>query len=379
MIILPDILHKLPHFNEVIDKLPERFFLQEEFPLSKSKEEAAKTGALLDDLNFDPMLLTGSQLEDLIFCLIHRPSYAVESALSERVSNRILGLIWAYFQYNYDNDNILRVLSYVAKRYTRYQFEADKGQLIFIKGFLTNCLQTPVSLALSGEQNIKEIISKYGVIEKSPYWYDMLTYLFVQSPANILKENFDLLAQYFKAGSIPETPMIRYLDVLSSESFSQEVNLILVEKLGLPDKTDFWQSYPDFIIKKLTDWYKIYNLSVILKPDSKKYKLLSEYSHAIKDVIYDEENSILKILFGEFNIIDDLSSENICIFCSNPSQSLKIKSLKQLDIKYSAKDFIVQSLEKEYMYLYFNGLDKMYAKEMLDILLKISEDDRNMR
>jgi hypothetical protein len=367
------------YFPKVIDKLPESFYIQGEFPLFKKKRDIMKTGMLLDDGNYNYAKLTGPQLEDLIFCLVYRPSKAVINALLARVSSRVLGLLWAFFQYHYTNEYILETLAEIERYHTKYEFKENQGQIIFVSGFLKDTIKTPAELALSGYENLKGIIKKYDIIAGTPYWRDLLTYFFIKSTPALMSKNFDLLHMLFKDFPIPVSALINYLEILHVEEFSQDVSQTIIEKIGFPGETIFWDTYPVKMSMKITDWHKINRMRSVLSAGSKKYKFLSVYAPYIQDVYYNEATGIFMLLFGSFNIADDLSGENFFIYCRNHLSSLALTNLTTLSVSHSAKDFMVEGINDEYMSIFLSGLDLMYAKEMFDILLKISDDYRDMR
>ena len=357
------------YFSGVIDKLPDSFFIQGDFPVTRDRAEVLETGKLLNDPNFNAGALTGAQLEDLIFCLVYSPSKAIYAVLTERVTSRLLGLMWAFFQYNYNNENMIAALSDIEKKHAAGQFDSEKGRIIFEKGFLADPIGLPVLRVLSRKEKFADLITKYDILQDSPYFTDILTRFFIQAPAELIKENFEYLLMLFKKENIPVTALIRYLDVLNPDEFSPDVGLIITEKLGQPGISDFWTDYPSAMSQKMIDWGKIYKISMAYKPSSKKFKFLTKYSHRIKDTLLDEDAKIIKIIFGQFNVIDDMKDDNILIFCADPAKSLDVKDIRRIVVQFSAKDYIVRGTQAEYMSINLSGLDKMYADEMFDVLL----------
>ncbi|MDR1689843.1 MAG: hypothetical protein LBS21_14745 [Clostridiales bacterium] len=366
-------------FPKVIDKLPEAFYIQGEFPLFKNAHDVIKTGELLDEGNYNYALLTGPQLEDLIFCLVYRPSRAVVDALLARISTRILGLLWAFFQYHHSNEYILELLTEIQRYHTRYEFKENQGQIIFLAGFLNDTIKTPAEIALSGFESLDSLIKKYDIIAGTPYWRDLLTYFFIKSPPALMIKNFDLLYKLFRDFPIPVSVLLNYLNSLHVEEFSQDVSQTVIEKIGFPGETAFWDTYPVIMSLKITDWHKINRMRLVLNAGSKKYKFLSVYAPYMQDVFYNETTGIFMLLFGSFNIADDLTGDNFFIYCRNHITSLALTNLSALSVSHSAKDFMVEGINDEYMSVFLSGLDLMYAKEMFDILLKISDDYRDMR
>jgi len=357
------------YFSRAIDEMPDRFFIQGEFPITRNREEVFQTAALLDKPGFNSAGLSGSQLEDLIFCLAARPTQAITDILTERVTARLLGLMWAFFQYNYDNENISSVFSSIIKKRDKNDFEPKQGQIIFEKGFLTDCLGFPITQVKAGKAKLTEIITKYEILPDSPYFHDMLTRFFIQSPPQLIKDNFEFLVKLFETGPIPIMALIRYIDALMPDEYSPEATILITQKIGAPGQSDFWLDYPPVMSQKMLDWNKIHKITLAYKPDSRKYKFLTKYTPRINDAIYDEETNVLKILFGQFVIIDDMSDDNAFVFCADPAASLELKDTKRIAIRYTAKDFVVGGVKEDYLRISLAGLDKMYADEMFGVLL----------
>jgi len=357
------------YFSNVLEQLPESFFIQGEFPLSRDRDQVFATAALLNDPNFDRASLTGTQLEDLIFCLVYSPNKSIAEILAERVTSRLMGLLWAFFQYNYKNDNILETLRAIEKKHTKADFEQNQGQIIFEKGFLGDPITLPVVLVIKGRGKFADLISTYEILQDSPYFRDVLTKFFIQAPPTLIKENFEYLTKLFESGPIPVMALIRYIDVIMPEEFSPEATQLIVEKLGFPGKSDFWLDYPQGMAQKIIDWNKIYKISTSYSKGSRKFKFLSKYAHKIKDTALDEDTGILRIMFGQFCVLDDLKDDSVLIFCANPSAAMEVRELRRLIIQYSAKDYIVKGTQAEYMHINLSGLDKMYADELFDVLL----------
>ncbi|MDR3092207.1 MAG: hypothetical protein LBU36_08510 [Clostridiales bacterium] len=392
-------LYTPAYFPKVIDGLKERFLYKTEFPL-KRKGDAKKTISFFESGAFAEETLTGYQLEEAILSLKSETvPESLTRALVKRAGGRILGLLWAVFQYDYKNPNILKVFEGIAKTRGMDKVPNKDGRLIYSRNFCGEPVKAAFQ-AMQAQGALRKLLPDFGIIPGSPFWRDIVSELILAADKETLRKNFSLLEQFAAlAEDINPKVIIHYLDLFDQSGYSTEANKRLVERFGLPpsrkeegvfkkklekdgeakeireyDKA-FWAGYPAETSEKLILWNKLYMLTTYM--DERKSRLfIDEFADDIKDIRYDGENHIVKIIFGDFNVIDDGVSE-YSLYCRNPMLSLNVASFSEVDARKSARDFMVERGEDDYMQLFFTGVDKMYVKEMLNILLGKSNDYRN--
>jgi hypothetical protein len=226
-------------------------------------------------------------------------------------------------------------------------------------------------LVKSGKAKLADLIARYEILPESPYYRGMLTRFFIQSPPQLIKGKFEYLVALVGAGPIPIMALIRYIDALMPDEYSPEATMLIMQKMGAPGQSDFWLDYPPVMSQKMSDWNKIHRLTMAYKPGSRKYKFFTKYTTRIKDALFDDETKVLKIIFGQFSVMDDLADDNTFVFCANPAASLELKDTKRLHLQYSAKDYILNGTRVDFLRISLAGLDKMYADEMFDMLLEV--------
>lgn len=358
----------IPYFDNKLEIIPETFF-EHNGLASKTAGDVASVIEVLASVGVDYQKLTQENLDDLVLSLTYAPSPAVAAALVSRVGPRVMSLIWSLFQFDYMNENILGVLAAITKAENYTKFHPHEGQMAFIKGFVQNPLAVLSAVILSRKEPLSAIPQKYGIIADTPFFKDALKRVFACAPPDFIRENHFLIDVIFKDGDIPIVVLIRYLDVIPPEELSSEICVLITEKLGDPPDGEFWKNYPPNIGQKIINWNKIYKLTQAYSSDSKKYKFFGKYSHKLADTQFNPEARIVKLLFGQFTVIDDLSNENEFIFCSDPKASPQLKSLKKMGSLPTAKDYIVKGTQADYFKIELSGFNKEYANEMFDMLL----------
>ncbi|GHU56855.1 hypothetical protein AGMMS49975_21000 [Clostridia bacterium] len=369
------ILYKPAYLAEVLEEVTEKFYFKAEFPKKKRNPD--------DTLNyiqkFEGRPLTGYQLEDLILALGDKPSDAVVKALSARVTNRIMGLLWAYFQYDYKNVYVLLLLTDISRKYNANLFDISNGHLIFTEDFLTHPIESVLDMTKNAD--IREFIKEYGIIENSPYWRDLLTYLFMNSTPDTIRENFGLLYHFINVSEkLPDEVFVHYMESFDALEYSTEVNLLLIQKLGLPGsfkeggEKDFWEQHSPEIRRKILNWHKLHNMNLHL--EQKKFALYTNYLEDIQEVVFERRNKLLKIMFKLFAIVDNCDDSSVSVYFANPNEVKDVESIDPEVIHVSSKDFMVSKTDDLIMTLSVFGINRMYTKEMLDILLGKATDYR---
>ena len=362
----------IAYFDKKSEAVPPAFF--ERVGLKpKTKEEAASVSAVLAQIGLDYVKLTQENLDDLVLCLVSNPSPAAQAALVSRVNNRVMFLLWTLFQYDYTNENIIKVLSVITKAFNFKELQPHEGVLVFLKDFVQNPLNLIAEYILSRKEPLEAMSRKYGLMIDAPFFRDVLIRVFACAPPDLIRENVSFIEQLIKDASFPVTVLIRYLYAIPSEEFSESVCLYIIEKLGAPPDSEFWRAYPPDVSQKILGWHKIYKTRAAYPPETKKYKFFSKYMGKLSDVAADSGSGLVKLLFGQFTTVDDRSNENEFVLCFDPKASMRInhKEFKKLNVGVTAKDYILQGKKAEHIKVILSSFDKAYADELFDSLLNV--------
>jgi len=378
-------------FRVELGRLSNRFYLPEEFPKLRRKTAAKKeadraasqpAGSLTDYA----FALTGKALDDLIYSLVLKPETKVKYILEVRFTKRLAGLSWTLFQYNPSCITLPELMS--AAGLEPDDFPTNGGRLMLCDGFQSDPAEAAVCVMLAECTDAKTFVTRYGIIKESPFYKDVIELFFSRCNPQVLTANFEMFTDFISTHPAPgESAAVKhYLMSLEPSHYHVPLNLLLIERLGMPSVTpEKWDYFTKEAVNKMDDWYKIYILNEALRKPGRKHSTLTSHIGRIKAIQYSSEDGILRLNFGNFSLFDpDPKSDETFLFI-NPEKGMVItrEEFMSCDNISDAREFVLEWEEADAYKLAFFEFEKLYAEEMLEICLglaihyeKVSEESR---
>jgi hypothetical protein len=375
-------LSGIVNFDRTMKSLGKTFYTPEEFPFVVDRLEAERERALVErlaeqDVYGYALSLSGRQLDFIIFSLVlTAPSNRVAKLLSYRFTKRLARLSWILFQHH-PSSGVLPWL--VVNNASRLHGLSEKdGVLMFSGGFLENSVGSVVNVMFSERVTVDSFIDKYRLIVGSPFFTQILETFYTYCEPSALMQNYDHLYNFISNLAQPEaSPVVKhYLVSVQARDYHAPINLYLIDRLGMPYyESEAWAFLSNEVIWNVAQWYKLHLLDSHLVVPSRKHTNLVERLDRISYIAYDPENGVLRIDFGSFALFDpEPESDTMYLFKdAKRGMSITPEEFKDIIITLEARNFIVEEAETDIYKLYFFEFGKLYAGDMMDMYLGISE------
>lgn len=380
-----------------LQKIRSRMYTLDEFPFL-SRETLSKT--LLpeisklseEDLKVRAMHLTGRQLDTLLLELKDSANpdamQAAVAILRNRFSPRLLKLLTRLFQYNPHSPGLLLAARGMVSEANRLRLDPCEG--LFLFRFAKEEDLTKALCAAVEEEggDIDEFCRRYALDPASPLARKtFLIYLAGSAKERLLRNKAWVLQLIQEEEPEALTPLIQnYLSRFAFAEFSQNINLKIRERLGEPRESVFWMPYTAKEREIFIQWSFLYELKVHSVNYPEKYKILSNYRDQIISCKQTPDQQMLVIDFGRMVILDP--SDRPYAFCCRRShfeEEMKqcedsawrrLSSIEEKGEAMTSRDFIIENREDPWMKLVFEGVERLYVAEMLDIKLGLEPDTR---
>ena len=374
-------MQTLERFKTTLDTISARFFLPEEFPLQDRASDAqivAQRAISESTANLESYAskLTSFDLDNLLFSFALVPDEKVSKLLIIRFTKRMASLLWALFQFHPDRAALPELISNTGL--TQNSLHINGGRLMLLEGFTSDPVSVVARQMLSECGSYDAFIDRYGLIRGAPFCRLVTESFYTQCEPLVLASNLESFTKYITQHESPGDSLAvqHYLSSFESWQFHIPLNLYLIERLGIPSATpENWANIPEDISEKIGDWYKTYILSGVLKYSGSKYKIITDRLKSIKEVIYDEDERVLRLDFGSFSIFDPNPKNTIAYLFTDSKVGMSItrdefSAFNQLP---DARDYIIKEIESGVYLLDFVEFGKLYAEDILDTLKSIPQ------
>lgn len=381
-----------------MESVRERFFTIEEYPyLDRSQFPdrifdtiMSSTPEQLNDLGAK---LTSRELEALILDLPNAGTFAelerIGTVLNSRFSSRILRLFFAMYQEHYDTvamQTIMRRLILEAHR--RWVFP-DSGSFFWAFGESNDVFEAVKEEFATSWRTLDDFFTAYNIRSNTRLATEIRIQCFSDAGLAMIHANSKHLLYLLEKLHDNELRMLitNYIRVSDVKNCVNAVNLMILERMGEPAKSEKWQGYNMTVVKKFSEWcfyHRLYLHSLIYP---KKYEILSRYYGNVIES-YELEGSVFVIDFGKIVVVDILNVP-YSFFYHKWEFEREIKQWREFEEKpafydaipdkATARDYIIADQDEPCLLLVYEGVDLLYIEEILDIKMGLEPDFRRIK
>lgn len=384
-------------FNEAITSIKERFFTFEEFPLverGRFPRNCIKRAMTIDEYKVAAyaLALTGKEVEALMLELTTSVDLAeIKRAVNIvclRSSRRIIKLTTMLCQYNYDAQGVKLLCSEIV--------DADSNGNIPRESFLGKFGKAEDKIAVFTEavleegQDIHAVYLKYGILEESPMAMEGSYSFFGTCEKTAFLMNCRLMIKLMEQYSKVKLTSIltNYLESLSVAEYNDNINLVILDKLGEPYVSPDWEAYDSHLWDKFAQWNYLYKLKLHCKDRPEKFHVLVKYYGQVRTNYTICDDSVLITDFGWLIMADEKECEDGYLYDRSffEKEMAEWKSdpervptfLKKNWGILTAREYMLSTEDAPCIKFTFRGIHRYYIQEILDIKLNLEPDMRSI-
>lgn len=389
--------------SDALSIIRERLFTFDEFPFV---ERARLPQGILPKIRsfkedgFDARVgsLKSGELEALIFEAVEAEDLEdidlACTVLCRRSSPRIIRLMVSLFQYRYKEAG-MKALVNKLKEVCSQGFSREEG---FINRFGA---EENVALALSdaikeeGNQ-IEEFFKEYGINKASPLAKETIIEYFASCEKMGFLLNSDMLTALIEEAEAEEVQKVidYYLNSLTLIEYIDKVNIAIFKKLGDPYISVSWDYYRGEVKEKFGRWSFLWRLKEHCRGRQDKFSILVVYLEHIRTNYRMDEADALIVDFGHL-VLADLKDGDGFFY----EKALFEREMKEMEASKEEEDgpialptfmrpyteiltvrkFMLSEEDAPCIRVSFDGINRFYVGEFLDIKLGIEPDMRRLR
>jgi hypothetical protein len=300
-------------------------------------DDVIRCGTEEDLVNFIA-LLPRRRLNDLFGAILVMSAAAGETVflrlleiLRVRITPSLAETGWAFYQHNYPNDRMSRVLSTIVCEF------AEKGSEMPYLQMVAQVSDLPVIDENLPERIAKRLIQKPGeplsdvlvkmtIMPDSPFAVTLLAYFFMNCPDEAIRDNADLFIHACRInGEQEQIGMIdRFYSVERLQPEWESINLAMLELFGPPRSRQqqklasllghssdarLWDHLDLGCIDRYRRWHMIYQLSQHIGENTRKKFFYAKYQNQILELSKWDEKTLV-ISFDGFFLADNVDDED---------------------------------------------------------------------
>ncbi len=380
-----------------IEALRQKFFTLEEYPFIERDrlpadilEKSLKTGP--EEVSEFSEGLSSHQIEALLLdyrgLTNTKEKEKIIDIFTARFSKRLLRLIMAIYQYDYNKPAMALLFKAITSEAERRQDYPDTGLFIWEFGIIKEDYAEVNDFIEANGRELDQFFAKFHLKSESPL-ADEIKYHYLQNASKeAIFSNLRYFMQIIEKRSPAEifNPVANYLEVFTLEEYLDGINLAIFEKLGDPNVSPEWASYKTKVRDAFAQWKFLYLLKLRSRKYPNKLKVLSQYYSRVRSSYEIEDGRIVVLDFGEIVVVDILDKPYSLFYQKNDfdremaawknPDSEKEPAFIKLDKIVSARDYMIEEIEDSCMQLSYEGVDTLYIQELLDIKMGLEPDMR---
>lgn len=392
--MIDEALYTPVRLNNLLEEIAPRFFLPAEFPekqpdlhvLDRLYKVADMTGKALENY---AATLKSREIESLILILPtadDRAKACILRILDARANRRLLELYWPFFQYHFEDDNVLEGAKILLGRLPDKDRSAQqyKNLALFTEG---NGFSSLLEKLNSDRVALGLFIVKEQLLAESPLTIRMTELYFYQCQKEGFLLNEKRLLSIFGMTE-PDSAkkiLINYLTCLDRTEYLFDVNSYIQGRWGEPTQSADWSDVPAALRRKFTDWISYRRLYTHFSQNQLKLKILNDYIPYILHIRLRHDGRYMAADFGDFVIVDDNELSSYSYLLKKSLYEEISESLEKFSVEYikltrsritAARDYIIEEAEDTFMQLEYEDLGRLYIRDMLNIILNLAPDLR---
>lgn len=381
-----------------LKQISEKFFAFREFPYVERDrlpegvtETAAEVGE--DEVDSYGASLTGKELEALIMDFPSLESKEewdrIGSILTSRFSPRLINLIFNLYQVEYRSEALRFLINKFAEEADRKEQHPELGRFFWDFGKEEDYMPGLKTAFREEIFELDRLFRIYFIGEDTPFAMEVRRRCLEDAEYPLLLKNTKHLIYLIE--NAPEGQLIEAVTnhILSFDVLDDagEVNRAVLKRLGEPRQSEKWDGYSVETKRKFFQWCYCHRLKLHTPDYPVKYKVFSQYHERIRQC-YALEGTPALVMDFDKAVIADIPGRPHSYFYLKDDFDREIRKwkefgylpsfLKEDEARFSARDYIIENKEDVCILLRYEGVDKLYIKELMDIKLGLVPDYRRM-
>ena len=388
----------LGKFSAAMESVRERFFTIEEYPYldrGRFPDKIIETIMTLppEDLQDYAAKLTSKEMEALLLDLPKAGTFAelerIGTVLNSRFSSRITRLFFALYQEHYDTVAMQTIMRRMILEANRRWIFPDSGAFFWAFGESDDIFEALKNEFITSWRTLDDFFAAYKIRTDTRLAVEIRIQCFSDAGLAMIHTNSKHLLYLLERLQDNELRMLitNYIRVSDVKNCVNSVNLMILERMGEPAKSEKWQNYNPSVVKKFSEWcfyHRLYLHSLIYP---KKYEILSKYYGNMIES-YELEESAFVVDFGTIVVVDILNVP-YSFFYHKWEFEREMKLWKEFEErpafydaipdKATARDYIIADQDEPCLLLVYEGVDLLYIDEILDIKMGLEPDFRRIK
>ena len=383
--------HEAPVFHKCLDELSCHFFLPDELIHENRDQEI---GLLMEDVSCCrketlasyAVCMNGRQVENHLFALLDSncsgQAERLAELLSMRMSRRVVVLIWSFYAYCYENENIGLAIKPALKYIRESGLDIPQARMLETVELCEPARSVELLANLIREEglSLNTFFRNNEISPESPLAVSVARKTLIACGATGFAINEGWLLRLIRDDKAGREVLENYISAVEEKDYSLAVNELIIEKMGRPVNADDWPGFSAFHKQKFLRWCFLKELRDFFSCSDYKLDFFARYLPWFKEVETmggQDADGIFSIDFGKFVILDTQSGADYSFLCEKTAfERMRRENLFNADslMLPEAREYILEDAREEVVRLNFHQIGKLYAKEMLDILLDIIPD-----
>ena len=388
--------HGAPLFQKCLEELSGRFSLPDEMVHENRAPEVEQLLREISALKEDKLAayaakMSSRQVENFIFAMLADPSVKQKERLAKllslRMTRRIIVLIWSFYTYYYEDENI----SYLVKPAVSYirssGLNIPQGkmlELIALHGeeHPIHAVNALAVMSCEGGASLVDYFENNAISPDSPLAAAVAQRTLAYGDASVFAINEEWLLRLINNDMVGNEVLENYIAAVDEREYSLTVNELIIEKMGRPVNPEDWPDFSEIHKRKFLRWCLLRELEDYFQYSRNKLDFFSGYLPWLKNIEIiqgADASELLSMDFGEFVIMDAQKGADYSFLCKK-SAFVRIRQEELFDtdsrMLIEAREYILEDAQEEVIRLSFHQIGKLFAREMLNILLNIIPDAR---
>ncbi|NLC43544.1 MAG: hypothetical protein GX783_04605 [Clostridiales bacterium] len=305
--------------------------------------------------------------------------------LSSRMKKRFYKYNWIMLQEHYTNANLRESFALISDYIkdnvpTIYDLSLASKMNFYDEKLVEQALNV---LKAEGDILIN-FYARYNIRKESSFAKAISQEFFMHCNSDGFHKNSRLFLDEIQETSKSHCPYIsHYLEVMTVNDYVEDINIYLLSLYNSPDKScGIWDSISKELKTKLEEWTKLKDIGMYMGNHSEKFFFWKNYYQAIEKTKWCPELQLLFLYLPGYVVVDSEDKEyasylykEIAFNRTFRSHNDEIDLVNQAswsldpDSVVSIKDAILENKRSEIYELNYEGIDKLYIRDYLDMIL----------
>lgn len=315
----------------------------------------------------------------------HEQKEKLFSILSIRMKQRFFQYNWIMLQEHYTNANLRESFALIAdylKENVPTKYERSLASKIDFRD--DKLVDHALEVLKSGEDNLSDFFLRYNIRKGSKFAKAITQEFFLRCDSEGFQKNSQLFLDEIQNPNSSLCQLInRYLEIMSVSEYVEDINNYLLLLYNSRDEAcGIWDTISEELKVKLLAWTTLKDMGLYMGNHSEKYFFWKNYYQAIRKTKWYPGLNLLFLYIPGHVVVDPKDNENVSYLYKEAAFNKAFRDLNtetdltgqitwSLDPEniVSMKDAILENKRSEIYMLNYEGIDKLYIRDYLDMIL----------